>query len=126
MKKVNSKKALLIKLLINFIISLSLFFFIFFVRFKVDHYIVDSFTLTGVVLLLLTSLRFVISEGVFNSIEWAFKKFSDFFRRMPKYNYKYHEFIAIKEEKNKPLLWPTFLIGAIYLTIGLIMIICIS
>lgn len=126
MKKINSKKEVLMKLIINFIISLGLFFTIFLVRFKVDHYVVDAFTLTGVVFLLLASLRFVIFEGVFNSVEWAIKKFSDFFRRVPKYNYKYHDFLVIKGEKNKPLLWPTFVIGSLYLGIGLIMIFCIS
>lgn len=125
MKKVNNKKGGLIKLIINFVVSLGLFFLIFFTRFKVDHYIIDAFTLTGVVFLLFASLRFVISEGVFNSIEWSIKKITDFFRRVPKYNYKYHDFIVIKEEKDKPLLWPTLLIGAIYLVIGLVMIIII-
>lgn len=126
MKKVKSKKELLIKLIINLVVSLGLFFLIFFTRFKVDHYIIDAFTLTGVVLLLFASLRFVISEGVFHSIEWSIKKFTDFFRRVPKYNYTYHDFIAIKEEKDRPLLWPTLLIGSIYLAIGVVMIICIS
>ncbi len=122
MKKAIERKKIIIKITLNIIVSLILFSIIFFVRFEIDHYIIDSFTLTGLVFLLFAALKFVISEGVFNSIEWSLKKFSDFFRKIPKYNYKYHDFIALKNEKDRPLLWPTVLIGGIYFGIGLIMI----
>lgn len=122
-EKNNSKNKILIKLLINLVISLVLFSVIFFVRYKVDHYIIDAFSLTGLLMLLFSALRFVVFEGVFNSVEWCLKKFSDMFRRVPKYGYKYRDFVAMKGEVKKPIIWPTIVVGSIYFIVGIIMII---
>ena len=120
-KKIN--KRTIISLFINFIVSIIIFLSIFFARFKIDHFVIDAFSITGVAMLLYASMKFVISAGAFNVLGFWFKKFTDFFRRTPKYNFKYYDYIEMKKENEKPLLWPTIIIGCIYFVVGMIMII---
>ena len=50
MKKINKKT--IISLIINFIVSIIIFLSIFFARFKIDHFVIDAFSITGIVMLL--------------------------------------------------------------------------
>ena len=101
MKKIN--KRTIISLFINFIVSIIIFLSIFFARFKIDHFVIDAFSITGVAMLLYASMKFVISAGAFNVLGFWFKKFTDFFRRTPKYNFKYYDYIEMKKENEKPV-----------------------
>lgn len=64
MKKINKKT--IISLIINFIVSIIIFLSIFFARFKIDHFVIDAFSITGIVMLLYAGMKFVISAGAFN------------------------------------------------------------
>ncbi len=120
MRKVN--KNILIQIAINVGLSIIIFLTIFFVRYKIDHYVIDAFSLTGALLLLFACMKLVIHAGTFNLLGFWARKFSDFFRKTPKYNYKYYDYVEMKKDGKKIILWPSFLVGGIYLIIGIIMI----
>lgn len=116
----NNKRKILVSLLINFGVSVFIFLVIFFSRFKIDHYVADSFSITGIVVLGYCAIRFVASEGVFNVLGFWGTRFINMFKRGPKTNMKYYEYVAMKQGETKPILWPTLVVGGIYFIIGLI------
>lgn len=116
-----NRRRVIVSLIINFIISILLFFTIFFSRLGIDHYVADSFSVTGIIMLLFAGLKFASSEGVFYIFGWSFKRLSDMFRKNPKYmKMKYHEYIGMKQEEEKMILWPTLTVGGFFFIIGLI------
>ena len=126
MKNNLNKRRILVSLIVNAVIAILLFLTIFFSRLGIDHYVADSFSVTGILMLLFTGLKFAASEGVFYILGWSFKKIADAFRREPKYrNMKYHDYIAMKNEEEKMILWPTVLVGAVFFIVGLIISLCV-
>lgn len=120
MKNSDNRK-IIISLITNAAIAILLFFTIFFARLGIDHYVADSFSVTGILMLLFAALKFAASEGVFFIVGWSFKKIVDAFRKVPKYkNMKYHDYIEMKQEEERMILWPTLVVGAIFFIIGLI------
>ena len=114
-------RRIVVSLIVNFVISILLFFTIFFSRLGIDHYVADSFSVTGIMMLLFAGLKFASSEGVFYIFGWSFKRLSDIFRKNPKYtSMKYHDYIEMKSEEEKMLLWPTLLVGGVFFIVGLI------
>ena len=72
-------------------------------------------------MLLFAGLKFASSEGVFYIFGWSFKRLSDIFRKNPKYTgMKYHDYIEMKSEEEKMILWPTLVVGLIFFVVGLI------
>ncbi len=115
------KNKFLISLLINFGVSAFVFLTIFFSRFKIDHYIADSFSVTGVIMLGYAAIKFIASEGMFNILGFFAYKLVNTFKRNPQTNYKYYEYVEMKNGEAKPKLWPTLIVGAVYFIIGLIL-----
>ena len=117
----NNLKKILISLLIHLGIGIFIFLVVFFSRLGIDHYVADSFSVTGIVLLGYCAIKFVAGEGIFNVLGFWFHKFINMFKRGPKTNLKYYDYVAMKKEEEKPILWPTLLVGGIFFLIGLIL-----
>lgn len=122
MKKRLTKRQTIVSLITNLAISILLFFTIFFMRLGIDHYVADSFSVTGILMLLFAALKFVAAEGVFNILGWGFKKIVDVFRKNPHYrNMRYHDYVEMKQAEEKMILWPTLLVGCVFFVVGLIL-----
>lgn len=109
------------RFLIPSIAGIVLFFLLFSLRYGQDHYVADSFWVTGVSLILFTGLIFVANEGVFDMVVYGTKRFVDLFRKEKRVVMTYHEYVVSKQEKEKVSLWPTAAVGAIFFIIGLIL-----
>lgn len=115
------KRKIIVSLIVNSVIAVLLFLTIFFSRLGVDHYVADSFSVAGILMLLFTGLKFASSEGVFYIFGWSFKRLGDIFRKNPKYvGMKYHDYIEMKSGEDKMLLWPTLVVGLVFFVVGLI------
>ena len=116
-----TKRRVVVSLITNSVIAVLLFLTLFFSRLGIDHYVADSFSVTGIIMLLFTGLKFASSEGVFYIFGWSFKRLSDIFRKNPKFvNLKYHDYIEMKSAEEKMILWPTLSIGGLFFRVGLI------
>ncbi len=116
-----TKRRVVVSLITNSVIAVLLFLTLFFSRLGIDHYVADSFSVTGIIMLLFTGLKFASSEGVFYIFGWSFKRLSDIFRKNPKFvNLKYHDYIEMKSAEEKMILWPTLSIGGLFFLVGLI------
>ena len=109
------------KLLTPTIISIALFLVLFFARYGIDHYVCDSFFVTGFILVLFGGMIFVSNNGTFNLITYGTKKFIGLFKKESNFKLKYHEYVLLQEEKEKADVWPTLVVGLVYLAIGIAM-----
>lgn len=114
-------KGLIINISINVVISQILFWLAFFLNPSEEYVVLDSFFVTGFAFLLFALLRVLTSEGVFYSVNWAMKKTIDLFRKKPKYNYKFFEYVESRRNEPKGIIWPNAAVGLIYFIVSLVM-----
>lgn len=117
-KKLNG---LLINVIVNIVISQILFWITYILNPSSEYAVLDAFFVTGFSFLLFALLRVLTSEGVFYSVNWAMKKMVDLFRKNPKYNYKYFEYIESRRNEPKGTIWPNAIVGLIYFVVSIIM-----
>lgn len=117
-KKLNP---LVINIIVNVVISQILFWVLFILNPSEEYATLDAFFVTGFSMLLFAGLRLMTSEGVFYSVNWGMKKMTDLFRKTPKYNYKFFEYVESRRNEPKAVLWPNAAVGLIYFVISLIM-----
>lgn len=119
-------KKIIISLLLHLGIGTFIFVVLLFTRFGIDYYIADAFSVTGILLLGYAAIKFVASEGAFNVLGFWFQKFRDMFKRGPKTNMKYYDYVEMKRENEKPILWPSLAVGGLFFLIGLVISIIVT
>lgn len=123
------KRKLFIKYTITIAVAIAIMFMLFWVRStseQEDKVIVvkdisDAFSSAGILILCIGGLVFINNNGMFNMFSYAFKSFISAFRRddSKKLNKLYYEYNKEQQEQPSEMLH-FFLVGGIFLTIGLI------
>ena len=114
-------KSLLVNIIVNVVLSQMLFWFVFGINPDRGLATLDAFFVTGFSFLLFALLRVLTSEGVFYSVNWAMKKTVDLFRKTPKYNYKFYEYVESRRNEPKGTIWPNAVVGLIYFVVSIVM-----
>lgn len=102
------------------VVAIVVWAMIFFGKMGEDNYIIDSIWVSGLIVLLLALLIWTTQEGAFDSIRWGFGKMFDMFRKTPKYDMKYIEYVEMKKEKEKTKVWPSLVVGGVLFLVGVI------
>lgn len=83
---------------------------------------VDAFMITGAFLLMGAGIVAIDQEGTFDILSYGVKKIARFFKKNMDDNFpkSYQEYVEMRRGQKKIMLYPTVLVGAGYLLIGLI------
>jgi len=84
--------------------------------------VIEAFTLTGFFVIMGAMIIYIDKAGVFNIVIYGFKKVFRMIQRNPSEDFPatYFEFNEKRKAREKITLWPTFTVGAIYITLGFV------
>ncbi len=121
------RKKTIISFLVSLLISGLVFVIVFFARrnYLISGYC-DAFFVSGVVTLVIPAFVFLIRTGSFDVLNYGMYRFFESFKKDKEKRWDsaldYKNYFGEKREKNKPVVYPYFVIGFTLLLVSIILL----